>query len=254
MSEVLLKSISAAVAEEGQHILRSVNESLGKLEIKVDNMMKRIDDVAATTAALVAYQTEAETRISQLEDDIAPIKDRLEALEKANKELKDKVSELECRHRRKNIKLLNLKESTEGSDPLAFFEAFIPKLLQLPVQNISIDRAHRGFGVPKEDRPRAVVIKLQHSRDVLKITAAEKRLGNLQYEGRPLRIVPDVAYLQTFGLQDVRSTRYAPNLLEGTYALGWLIQLPCFSRQMKRRRHSRTQTRPKLFFQPSPDW
>lgn len=206
MTEALLKSISAAVAEEGKRILRSVNESLGKLETKVDNMMKSIDDVAATTTALVARQAEAETRISQLEDDIAPIKDRVDALEKVNKELKDKVSELECRQRRKNIRLLNLKESIEGNDPLAFFEVFIPKLLQLPVQAISIDRVHRGLRVPEEDRPRAVIIKLQHSRDVVKIMTAVKRFGNIQYEGRLLRIVPDVP-------PEVRAARRAFNMV-----------------------------------------
>lgn len=166
MTEALLKSISVAVADEGQRILKSVNESFGKLELKVDNMMKRIDDAVATTEALVARQAEAESRISRLEDDSAPIKKRLDMLEKVNNELKDKVTELECRQRRKNIRLLNLKESTEGSDPLVFFEGFIPKLLQLSVPSVPIDRAHRGFGIPGNGRLRPVVIKLLHSRDV----------------------------------------------------------------------------------------
>ncbi|CAL9685133.1 unnamed protein product [Knipowitschia caucasica] len=183
MTEALLKSISAAVAEEGKRILLSVIESFGKLEAKVDNMMKLVDDVAATTAALATRQEEAETCISCLEDD--------HSLLVANKELRDKVIELECRQRCKNIRILNLKESTEGNDPTMFFEAFIPKLLQLPVTTIPIDRAHRGFGIPGHGRPRAVVLKLQRSRDVAKIRSAVKRLGNPQYEGRTLRLVPD---------------------------------------------------------------
>lgn len=51
--------------------------------------MMHIDDAAATTKALVSLQAEAETCISQLEDDIALIKDRLDVLEKANAVLKD---------------------------------------------------------------------------------------------------------------------------------------------------------------------
>lgn len=189
MTETLLKSISAAVADEGQHILTSVNETIGKLEIKMDNLVKRIDDAVATTAALVARQAEVEIRVSHLEDDIAPIIKRLDALEKTNKELKDKVTDLECRQRRKNIRLLNLKELMEGNDPNGFFEGFIPELLHLPVTSVPIDRAHRGFGTPGDGRPRPVIVKFQRFRDVSVILEAVKRLGNLQHEGCPLRIV-----------------------------------------------------------------
>lgn len=166
MAEALLKSISAAVAAEGQRILTSVNETIGKLETKMDILIKRIDDAVATTAALVTRQAEIETRVSHMEDDIAPIIKQLDALEKTNKELKDKVTNLECRQRWKNIRLLNLKELMEGNDPPGFFKGFIPKLLQLPVPSVSIDRAHRGFGTLGDGRPRPVIVKLQRFRDV----------------------------------------------------------------------------------------
>lgn len=204
MTEALLKSISAAVADEGQRILTSVNETIGKLEIKMDNLVKRIDDAVATSAALVARQAEVEIRVSHLEDEIVPIIKRLDDLEKTNKELKEKVTDLECRQRRKNIRLLNLKESMEGNDPNGFFEGFIPKLLQLPVPSVPIDRAHRGFGAPGDGRPRPVIVKLQRFRDVFVILEAVKRLGNLQHEGRPLRIVRDIP-------PDVRAARRAFN-------------------------------------------
>lgn len=91
--------------------------------VKVD-----IDDVVATTDSLKARQSESETRISELEEGTAPIKKRMDALEKTNKELINKVMDLEVRSRRNNIRLLNLKEATEGSDLIIFLEGFIPKL------------------------------------------------------------------------------------------------------------------------------
>lgn len=203
-NEALLKTITAAVKDEGQFIVQSVNMTMGKLETKIDCMAKRIDDVAATTAALVARQTEAETRISALEDNITPIKQRLEALEKSNKELSDKVLDQECRQRRMNLRLLNLQESTEGNKPLQFFEEFIPKLLHLPVPNVQIDRAHRGLGIPRDGRPRPVVLKLLHSRDLTMILDAVKRLGNVQHNGCPIRIVRDIP-------PEVRAARRAFN-------------------------------------------
>ncbi|ROL52330.1 hypothetical protein DPX16_18698 [Anabarilius grahami] len=150
-TDALLKMIPAAVAEEGQFIQTSVKESFDKFEsmvdTKLDNIIKRIDDVVVTTDSLKARQSESETRISELEDGTAPIKMRMEELEKINKELMNKVMDLEGRSRRDNIRLLNLKEATEGSDPIVFLEEFIPKLLKLPVTSVVIDRAHRGFGL-----------------------------------------------------------------------------------------------------------
>lgn len=204
INEALLKTITTAVANEGQRIVQSVNVTMGKLESKFDCMAKRIDDVAAATAALVARQTEAETRISSLEDNINPIKRRLDALEKTNKELREKVLDQECRQRRMNIRLLNLQESTEGNDPLPFFEEFIPKLLQLPVPSVQLDRAHRGFGLPRDGRPRPVVVKVQYSRDLTMILEAVKRHGNLQHKGCPIRIVRDIP-------PEVRAARRAFN-------------------------------------------
>lgn len=204
MNEALLKTITAAVADEGQRIVQSVNVMMGKLETKIDGMAKRIDDVAATTVALVARQSEAETRISSLEDNIIPIKQRLDALEKSNKELREKVLDQECRQRRMNIRLLNLQESTEGNDPLSFFEEFIPKLLQLPVRSVQLDRAHRGFGIPRDGRPRPVVVKLQYSKDLIMILDAARRNGNLQHNGCQIRIVRDIP-------PEVRAARRAFN-------------------------------------------
>ncbi|KAK7895357.1 hypothetical protein WMY93_020682 [Mugilogobius chulae] len=210
-SDTLLKMISTAVAEEGQRTQKSVKESFDKfesiLDAKLNNIIRRIDDVVATTDSLKTRQTESEARISGLEDDIAPMKRKMEELEKTNKELISKVVDLEGRSRRDNIKLLNLAEATEGGNPIEFFEGFIPKLLKLPVTSVAIDRAHRGFGAPGDGssrRPRPVYIKLQRSRDVRMILLEAKRHGKIQYEDTYLQIVPDIP-------QSVRIARRAFN-------------------------------------------
>ncbi|CAL1567819.1 unnamed protein product [Knipowitschia caucasica] len=195
-TEALLQRISMAVAEEGQRTQQSLLESFNKFEATVDaklnSIMTRIDAVVATTDALSVRVTESEARISGLEDGIAPLKKRLDVMEQCNKALADKVLDLEGRSRRDNIRILNLKEATEGSDLTIFLEGFIPKLLKLPVTSVPIDRAHRGFGVPGDGRPRPIIIKLQRSRDVRVIMTAAKRQGAIQHDGSSLRIVPDV--------------------------------------------------------------
>ncbi len=172
-----------------------LNDSFVKLEsgldVKVDSIIKCIDDVAAVT--LATRQAEAETRIASLEDDIAPIKGKLVALEKLNMALTEKVTDLEGRSRRDNIRILNLKESVEESDPIHFFESFIPKLLALSVPSIAINRAHRGLGMPTDGRPRPVIIKIHRSRDDATILTAARCKGQFPYKDQLLRIAPDIS-------------------------------------------------------------
>lgn len=68
--------------------------------MKVD-ITKCIDEVAAVTNSLASRQTETETRIAALEDDVALLKGRLTAL-------LDKVSDLEGCSRRDNIRILGV--------------------------------------------------------------------------------------------------------------------------------------------------
>lgn len=193
----LLKHIASVVAEEGQRTQKMMNDSFAKLEsgldVKFDNIIKRIDEVAAITDSLASRLTETESRISAAEDDIGPLKMKLTELEKLNMTLTEKITDLEGRSRRDNIRILNLRESVEGSDPLQFFESFIPKLLELPVPSIAIDRAHRGLGKPADGRPRPVIIKIHRSRDVATILSAARRKGQLLFEDQPLRIAPDIS-------------------------------------------------------------
>ncbi|RXN33137.1 LINE-1 type transposase domain-containing 1 [Labeo rohita] len=193
----LLKHIADVVAEEGRHTQKMMNESFAKLEsgldIKVDSIIKRIGEIAAATESLSSCVTETETRISAVEEDIASLQKKLFALENLNTTLAEKVTDLEGRTRRDNIRILNLRESVEGSDPLQFFESFLPKPLDLPVKCIEIDRAHRGLGTPTDGRPRPVILKIHRSRDVTTILSAARRKGQLHYEGQPLCIAPDIS-------------------------------------------------------------
>ncbi|KAL0146579.1 hypothetical protein M9458_058210 [Cirrhinus mrigala] len=195
--EALFKHISDIVSQEGRRTQKMLDDSLAKLEsglnAKVDNIIKRIDEIATVTASLVARQSEAETRISALEDDIAPLKVKLAEFEKLNTALSEKVTDLEGRSRRDNIRILNLKESVEGSDPIQFFESFIPKLLDLSVPTIAIDRAHRGSGALVAGRPRPVIVKIHRSRDVTTILSTARRRGQLSFEDQSIRIVPDIS-------------------------------------------------------------
>ncbi len=76
------------------------------LDVKVESIIKRIEEVAAATESLATRQPETETCISTVEDDVAPLKKKLAALEKLNTTLTEKITDLEGHSRRDNIQIL----------------------------------------------------------------------------------------------------------------------------------------------------
>lgn len=98
---------------------------------------------------------------------------------------------MENRARRDNIRVVGLKEGAEGVQPVAFFERWLPEILKLDTKRgvIKIDRAHRGLGPARDDRPRPVIIKLHNSGDKQRIMAV---LRQLTHEGQKLYIQQDM--------------------------------------------------------------
>ncbi|CAL1607009.1 unnamed protein product [Knipowitschia caucasica] len=127
-NEILLQHISETIAAEARRSQTAMDQSIAKLELsldgKINNVIKRIDEVAASCDAIGVRQAEAESRISALEDDVTPLQARMNELIKSNSELASQVLDLQARSRRDNLRILNLREAVEGSNPVLFFEKF----------------------------------------------------------------------------------------------------------------------------------
>lgn len=136
---------------------------------------------------------EAEGRVSTLEDMLATTKNKLREVDKKIQTLTEKADDMENRTRRDNIRVVSLKEGAEGEQPVAFFESWLPKILNLDTKRgiIKIDRAHRGLGPARGDRPRPVIIKLHNSGEKQQIMAALREIRQLTYEGQKLYIQQD---------------------------------------------------------------
>ncbi|KAJ1119545.1 hypothetical protein NDU88_007730 [Pleurodeles waltl] len=89
---------------------------------------------------------EAETRISDLEDDIGSQRATQEIMEKQLEDTQWKLTDLEDRLRRNNLRVLGIPEGVEGSDPrgfmVALFKEAFPGLHQWEWER-EIQRAHR---------------------------------------------------------------------------------------------------------------
>ncbi len=71
-------------------------------------------------------------------------------LEQKVKTLFDRSEDNENRSRRDNIRIIGLKEGTEGQAS-EFFETWLPDILGLEIKRatVKIDRVHRTLGLPK---------------------------------------------------------------------------------------------------------
>lgn len=167
-----------------------------------------------------------------------------------NAKLKAKVTYLEGRGRRRNVRLIGVPNFVEGTRPTIFFSNLLLDILGKDVLTSppELDRAHRVLRPkPAEgNKPRAVIIcfhKFQ-TKDMV-ICAARKKRDDLKYDGKPVYLYdnycPEVMdqraeykevmrQLFTFNLRpSLRRGETAPLLSEGSPAvLGILPEIWIF--------------------------
>lgn len=176
-------------------LVREVTDNISAvLEQKLSKLTDTLDKIANSLESQARRITEAEQRVSTVEDQVASLELRLTQVENKQVTMAEQIDDAENRSRRDNIRILNLKEGTEGDHPLEFFESWLPTLLGLSAAKgrIKLDRAHRTAG-PRGDRPRPVIIKLHNSRDKPRILAAARKVKNLEHGGSRIFIHQDLS-------------------------------------------------------------
>lgn len=91
---------------------------------------------------LTSRVTEVEDRIGGAEDHVAKLDSQVIKLTKDNEYLMEKIESLENYSRRNNIRVLNMREGCEGSDPVTFFANWLPTVL-----------GHWHIGHSRQDHP-----------------------------------------------------------------------------------------------------
>ena len=177
-------------------LAQEVTESIGKLlEEKLSKFTSALEIMTNRVEGNCKRLDEAESRVSTVEDLLATTENKLREVERKLQTLTEKADDIENRTRRDNIRVIGLKEGAEGERPVAFFERWLPKILNIETKRgmIKIDRAHRGLGPARGDRPRPVIIKLHNSGDKQRITAALREKRQLTYDGQKLYIQQDLS-------------------------------------------------------------
>ena len=189
--ELSMAAIANLLEEHRQALAADFKTSISTLESKLDRVHATVSDHTQKIASLEANSTLQDERLLTLEAFCAKLTD-------SNAKLLAKVTDLESRSRRNNIRVVGVPESVEGPRPTAFFadllkEVFGEDVLDSPPE---CDRAHRTLSEkPKPgQRARPVIIRLHRYQVKEKIIReARTRRGKLQFRGSPIAIYEDYA-------------------------------------------------------------
>ncbi|ROJ30506.1 LINE-1 retrotransposable element ORF1 protein [Anabarilius grahami] len=108
--------------------------------------------------------------------------------------LSARLTEMEDRNRRSNLRLVGLPESEEGSDPIGFLKKFLPLWIpSLAGREIKIERAHPLYNRRETEtsRSRPLIFKLLDYADRQAILKGARETYPVKHKERILSFYPD---------------------------------------------------------------
>ena len=149
----------------------------------------------------MSAQRDLTKRLANTETQAADHKHRISAVETSvaelrqeNKMLRAKLSDLEGRSRRNNIRIVGVPEGEERGRPTEFVSNLIPKLLGDDnfTKPVVIDRAHRVQRPkpPEGSRPRMIITRVHLTQEKEKILRLGRQ-SSMEYKGNRILIFPD---------------------------------------------------------------
>ena len=143
----------------------------------------KLQEIATDLKETVGRVEEAEQRVADMEDWSSVAKEVLCQTLHTQENIHAKLTDLEARSRRNNIRLYGIPEDAEGDNIQNFIETFIKTELSLSDTVLGIQRCHRALGSkpPQNANPRSIVIYFLEYRikELVLRTAWKKREVNL---------------------------------------------------------------------------
>ncbi|XP_049931009.1 cadherin-7-like [Epinephelus moara] len=181
-------------------VVQQVTRNIKKmLDTTLDNILKPVTEMSEKLDKLVDRLGTVEQRVSDLEDNAAANAPRLDSVESELKKAMEKLENYENQSRRQNIRIIGLKEGTEGKDPPVFFEKWIPEVLNMDMQGerLKIERAHRA-GPPLGSTGKQGLVRLHDYTDRQRILRAARNKGRVTMDGQV------VSFYQNFSAEIVK--------------------------------------------------
>lgn len=172
------------ILKELREFRRDSNQQLNGIKEDINKMNKRVE--------------EAEERIDEAETRIQSTEDVLSQLVKLQVQMEAKLTDLEGRSRRDNIRLHGVKEGAEDNvaTMISFVEDLLMKGLELPpTTELHVERAHRSLAPkpPTEAPPRSIVIKFASYRTKEDMLKRAWQVKGFDFQGRRVHLDHDYA-------------------------------------------------------------
>ena len=174
-------------------------------------MGKRMDDIGEDLKGVTQRVDEAEQRVADIEEFSVDVKDALEQSLHLQVELQRRISELEARSRRNNIRIHGIVEEAERTNIQLFIENFLKSELPLTDTPLNLQRCHRSLGPkpPPSTNPRSIILCF------LEYTTKEKIL-KMAWEKKTIQYQERRVYFDHDYPSDILSKRKAYNPIRKT--------------------------------------
>ncbi|CAG5867801.1 unnamed protein product [Menidia menidia] len=140
--------------------------------------------------------TEAETRISDAEDTVQQLARDRELHSQRIDALWSRIEDLENRSRRNNIRMLGLREGSEGDDIKACIEKILTEGLKIVIDGeFEVERAHRSPAARRDEDqpPRVLMIRFLRSSGRDKVLKVAREKNGATWNGCRLSFFPDMS-------------------------------------------------------------
>ncbi|KAI4803188.1 hypothetical protein KUCAC02_006744 [Chaenocephalus aceratus] len=185
----------ATRADDTQSELASINSFLRGIAADVSSVKMGLEVLQTTVEKLGGRMSEAEARMSNLEDDSNSRGASIDATAAQGvKKLQDKVTYLEDAGRRNNVRITGIPENAEKQDLHGFVLSIFAEKLDLEVDmGFELERAHR-VGPKKDDgRSRHILVRLLRfsAREAVLRAARDKRI--VEWQGNRISFFQDLS-------------------------------------------------------------
>lgn len=188
--EAIQATIIAELKKVQDDAKNELIDKIGALNTEVsgfrEEMGKRMDDIAKELKEVTQRVEETEQRVTDIEEINADVNDALEHALYMQKELQTRVTELEARSRRNNIRIHGITEESEGTNIQLFMENFLKSELSLANTTLNIQRCHRSLGSkpPPSANPRSIVMCFLEYTTKEKVLRAAWEKKTIQFLGK----------------------------------------------------------------------
>ncbi|KAJ1210335.1 hypothetical protein NDU88_005701 [Pleurodeles waltl] len=168
---------------------------------RLEAMDQKITDLTIDSSSIRADMAGFKDTVDALDQRLTTVEDQMATLPDQEIELRSlraKVTDLEDRSRRDNIRLFGIPERKEGSDTKAFLQLLLPDLFDIEFSPpLEFQRAHR-IGPPHKatsDRPWPIIACFLRHDQALQVLSAAKTQGPASFDGHEIRVATDFSRL-----------------------------------------------------------